>query len=160
MTEPKTVPNMKVEWPEFISLITSAAHQIKYAHPEIDTIVALSRGGLLGATIMSHVLEVKRVYSFGINFYSSGNKIRKVPNIYQNLPDTFWSSNILVVDDVADSGKSLEHVLNTIKHRFHTDGEIIVYTTFYKPKSKIKPQFYSEIVDSAIWIDFPYSSAI
>ena len=154
------LPNMKVEWPEFISLITSSAHQIKYAKPEIDTVVALSRGGLLGATIISHVLEVKRVYSFGINFYSSGNKIRKVPNIYQNLPETFWSSDILVVDDVADTGNSLYHVVNAIKQRFYTDGEVYIYTTFYKPKSKIKPHFYSEIVDSGIWIDFPYSSAI
>lgn len=150
--------NIKVEWPEFISLITTAGHQIGLAHPDIDTIVGISRGGLLGATIISHILQVKRVFSFGINFYSSGNKIRKVPNIYQNLPENFWSSNILLIDDVADSGNSLNHVLRFIKHRYCTDAPITTYTTFYKPKSLIKPTFYSELVDSDIWIDFPYES--
>jgi hypoxanthine phosphoribosyltransferase len=152
----KKPEELNVSWDELLTLIDTSANQIKETHPHIDTIVAISRGGLIPASVVSRTLNVKKVYSYGINFYNRENELKKVPDVYQPLPDSFWSSNILVVDDVADSGNSLQHVLMSLKRRFHTDNEPLIYTVFYKPKSIIKPQFYSETVDSGIWINFPW----
>ena len=146
---------LNVTWEELLTLINTSANQIKKANSDIDTIVAISRGGLIPASIVSRSLNVKKVYSYGINFYNREDELKKVPDVYQPLPDSFWSSNVLVIDDVADSGNSLQHVLMSLKRRFHTDKDPLVYTVFYKPKSIIKPQYFSEMVDSGIWINFP-----
>lgn len=145
-----------VQWLEFLALIEGTSKQIKHENPDIDTIVAISRGGLIPAAMISRALNVKKVYSFGINFYNREDELKKVPDVYQPLPDSFWSSNILVVDDVADSGNSLNHVLMSLKRRFHTDHDPITYTVFYKPKSGVKPIYFSEQIDSDIWINFPW----
>jgi hypoxanthine phosphoribosyltransferase len=63
---------------------------------------------------------------------------------------------MLLVDDIADSGNSLQHVLRYIKRRYHTDNEVLIYTVFYKPSSVVVPNFYSEQVDSKYWVVFPW----
>ena len=149
----------KVSWSEIISLTQKSARQIKEQYENIDTIISLARGGLWGSAIISHILNVKRVYSFGINFYSSGNKIRKVPNIYQALPENFWSSNILIVDDIIDSGRSIKHVLKYIEKKYYSDNKPIVYCAYFKLNkcgNLGTPTFYGECLDSDEWLVFPW----
>ncbi len=149
--------NRKVEWEEFLSLIIKSSEEIKARHNDIDTIVVLSRGGLIPGAIIAQKLNVKRVYSFGINFYSSGNKIRKVPNIYQPLPTNFFSSNILIIDDIIDSGKSIKHVLKYINKSYYSDNEPLVYSVFYKPNELgVHPDFYGEYLHNKEWVEFPW----
>lgn len=151
-------PKKFINWDELLSLIKNSAKEIASANKDIDTIVALSRGGLIPARIIAQELNIKHVYSFGINFYDRNDKLKKVPDIYQPLPESFWSSNILIIDDIIDSGNSIKHVCNYIQRRYCSDNNPLIYTIFYKSKQGLKPHFYSQEIKDDIWVIFPWES--
>ncbi len=67
--------------------------------------------------------------------------------------------SLLIVDDVFDTGLSIEAVLNTLKtkSRKNTPDEIKVATVFYKPgnrKTSFAPDYYVHETES--WLIFPH----
>jgi uncharacterized protein len=67
--------------------------------------------------------------------------------------------SLLLVDDVFDSGRSLEAVLETLgaKARRNLPGDIRIATVYYKPdknETALKPDFYIHETDS--WLVFPH----
>lgn len=145
-----------VGWNELLCYLDEIGELLVKKHSDIDTIIGISRGGLIPAALLARSLNVKKVFSFGLNFYNRENELKKVPDVYQPLPDSFWSSNILLVDDVADSGSSLNHVLTYINRRFCTDQPVLTYTVYFKPESRIKPTYFSKAIDQKLWINFPW----
>ncbi len=71
-------------------------------------------------------------------------------------------SRVLFVDDVFDTGLSLQKVLEVLRERarFNTPEDIRIATVYYKPKrnetkgKKLKPDFYVHEKDA--WIVFPH----
>jgi hypoxanthine phosphoribosyltransferase len=71
--------------------------------------------------------------------------------------------NILIVDDVWESGGSIKAVLDRLKEEMtKTDGnrlDIRFATLFFKPacnKTPYIPNFYVHSVDERVWINFPH----
>lgn len=67
---------------------------------------------------------------------------------------------VLIVDDVADSGKTLKMVMDMIaKHGLSPDGETSVHVDahsaviYEKPRSISKPDYVWKVTDK--WINFP-----
>ena len=59
---------------------------------------------------------------------------------------------VLIVDDVADSGKSLKVVK---EHILQQDAEVAkVATLYYKPWSIVKPEYFEK--ETSRWIVFPW----
>lgn len=96
--------------PTYGNIETACVHIIN----ELDSkgirpskIVALSRGGLMLGVILSHNLNVPMIpvqYSSKAGKGDDRNHDNELPEIYDEV--------ILVVDDIADSGHSLEEVCN------------------------------------------------
>jgi len=94
---------------------------------KIEMIYTFIRGGLPIAVHLSHVLNIK-MFSDESDVYFPG----------------YYSDTILVVDDIADTGKTL--------NGYHT--LFPTATLFYKPRSVIKPTFY--VRETTKWIVFPW----
>ncbi|MEO1038278.1 MAG: phosphoribosyltransferase family protein [Pseudomonadota bacterium] len=74
---------------------------------EEAVIVAVSRGGLIPATLIAHRLGVRRVQSLGLMSYADGVEGEQGGlHRYGPLPERAD----LVIDDIADSGKTAEAV--------------------------------------------------
>lgn len=121
-----------------------------------DLIAGISRGGLVPARIISdlYLAEGKKVTLsiMQVGFYSGINKRQREPIIYQDLPGHIYGKKILLIDDVADSGVSIEFAITYLRMRKPLD--IKVGTLYYKPSSKIIPDFYVE--ETSSWIVFPH----
>ncbi len=68
-------------------------------------------------------------------------------------------SRVLIVDDVFDSGRSLEAIIGelTRRCRHNLAGEIKIATVYYKParnKTQLTPDFYMHETDR--WLIFPH----
>jgi len=59
---------------------------------------------------------------------------------------------ILLVDDIADSGRTLKRAIGYLK-RFRPKT-IATVTMFYKPRSAFKPDYFAEQTDK--WVIFPH----
>ena len=121
-----------------------------------DVMAAVSRGGLVPARILSDLFLSEKIKVtlaiMQVGFYSGIDKTHKEPIIYQDLPGHVYGKKILLVDDVADSGVSLEFALKYLRMKKPT--EIKVGTLYHKPWSSLKPDFFIE--ETSSWIVFPH----
>jgi hypoxanthine phosphoribosyltransferase len=113
-------------------------------------IIGLARGGLVPAVIMSHLLNVKM---FPVSYSSKrGNgEYKEHENVLPEFPIT-W--NILIVDDICDTG----YTLREVTEHYHREGHVVrAATLFYKEGAVVQPEFiWQTIPKDANWIEFPW----
>jgi hypoxanthine phosphoribosyltransferase len=122
----------------------------------IDAIVGIGRGGLIPATILSYTLDIKVLQNFQIESYE-GEKTAGVHKLWQNPENhfisTFYNKNILVVDDLADSGNTL----NLVKRFFeHKNVNLFFATLYYKKGTSFMPNACVREYSTDEWIVFPW----
>jgi len=98
------------------------------------------------------MLKVYRVASIGVVFYAGAGKTMEKPKLTQELNVDIRGKRVLLVDDVADTGESL--ILAKEKVLVLNPSELKVATLNYKPKSKIKPDFFVE--ETLKWLVYPW----
>jgi len=121
--------------------------KVRSFDPEV--IVALARGGLTLAHAMAEGLNIRAVESLRTELYDNDQK-RDAICIYGEC-SLVNKKRVLVVDDIADSGDTLEAVMQKL-HADNPDTEFKTATLFYKRTSVHQPDFtVNEALD---WIDF------
>jgi hypoxanthine phosphoribosyltransferase len=121
-----------------------------------DIILAIARGGLLLAAALGYALEVKNLFSMNVEFYTGVDSRLPVPMILPPVPEfvDLQSSRMLIADDVADTGATLELVKNFCMDKV---GEVRTAVLYEKPRSVVKCDYVWR--RTGLWIDFPWSSA-
>lgn len=120
-----------------------------------DIVIAIARGGLIPAGAIAYAMGVKASGTLNVEFYSDIEETLPDPVVLEPLLDTdaIVGKRLLVVDDVADSGRTLALVVELLKK--HTDEvkSAVIYT---KPRSIVLPDFSWRETDR--WINFPWST--
>jgi len=139
-------------WNQIYWFLLNLAKTIQNNGFKADIIVGVSRGGWLPARILSDLLENPKLANITAEFYMGTTKIRHKPIITQPVSVSVKDKNILLVDDVADTGESLKLVNSHLKE----DGasEIKIVTIYRKPWSLIVPDYYAK--ETCLWIVFPW----
>jgi hypoxanthine phosphoribosyltransferase len=114
-----------LSWDDVNEAVESLAHQIKNSNEHIEAITGLPRGGLIPAVLLSHKL--------GLPYVNLSN-------------DCEGHENVLVVDDICDSGETLKEY-----HQFFTTA-----TIHYKQLAIVKPDFYYSLAPEDKWIVYPW----
>src|SRR5262249_27927239 len=117
-----------------------------------EVIVGVSRGGWPPARIMSDLLENSNIANMKVEFYKDIGVSSERPRITQPVTSQVVGKRVLVVDDVADSGRSLKVVANHLRRK--GAKELKVSTIYFKPHSIFRPDFYSRTTRK--WIIFPW----
>ncbi len=120
-----------------------------------DAIVAIARGGLTLAGALGYALDVKMLGSLNVEFYTGVGETLESPVV---LPptldqDSLAGKSILLVDDVADSGRTLALVLRLLQAG---GGEVRTVCLYSKPSTVEVPYYTWKHTDK--WIMFPWSS--
>jgi hypoxanthine phosphoribosyltransferase len=142
-------------WDELNRLAFEVSQKIIKDKKKFDRIVTLAKGGWPMTRSMVDFLGVEKVASIGVKFYGRGiyKKLDR-PKIYQAIPEKVTGERILLFDDVADSGGSLEFVYQYLA-KFQPRS-ITTATLLYKPWSTFRPDYYGAETDA--WIHFPYDA--
>jgi hypoxanthine phosphoribosyltransferase len=114
-----------LSWDEIEDAIESLAHQIKQSGKKIGSMDGLARGGLIPAVMLSHKL--------GIPFMNENNNDE---------------GYILIVDDICDTGETLEY--------YDIHDYILTATIHYKQTATVKPDFYYSLAPQDKWIVYPW----
>ncbi len=119
---------------------------------EFDTIIAIARGGLTLSHMLGEFYHIRQVYAINTIGYDDTQKLENV-EIF-NIPDLQYAKNILIVDDIVDSGDTMKIVLNVLEKKY---PQCIFRSAvlFYKPTAIIKPDWYAQ--EAKEWIDFFWS---
>lgn len=139
-------------WDEIYDMLLTLADIIKRDkfYPEI--IVGISRGGWPPARVMSDLLGNVELANIRVEFYRGVAETKVEPTITQPLSAPVRGRRVLIMDDVADTGKSLK----LVKEHIEKNGAkpVRIATIYYKPWSIVIPDYYVKITRR--WIVFPW----
>lgn len=139
-------------WDQIYDMLMELAKRVKDSGFRPDLIVGVCRGGWAPARIMSDLLENANTASIRIEFYLAPGVTARKPVISQGIMVPVKGANVLVVDDVSDTGESLKVA---VEHLDVCGAKAIkTATLYYKPQSIFKPDFF--IVQTEQWIIFPW----
>lgn len=141
-------------WEQLNKITFRLAEQIVAEASQFDRIVTLAKGGWPMTRALVDFLQIPEVASVGIKFYQGINQRLNRPEVYQNLPVAIQGERVLLFDDVADTGESLEFMRDFLNEK--GVGEMKAATLFYKPHSSVQPDYYVE--ETNAWIIFPYET--
>ena len=139
-------------WEDIERLCEAVAEQIKRSGFRPQVIVAVSRGGLPPARIISDILGITDVATVSIRYYKGPGERKERPEVVCPLNADVRGKKVLIVDDVADTG----HSLQVAKEHVEEKGafEVRIATLHYKPWSVLKPDYYAEETDA--WIIYAW----
>jgi hypoxanthine phosphoribosyltransferase len=152
-----TQVNLKLEfevptWNQIYSMLLDLAEKIRKTEFKPDVIVGISRGGWPPARVLSDLLGNPNLANVRAEFYLGVAETKGEPTLTQPVSVGVNGKKVLVVDEVADTGKSLKLVKEHIIEKGAT--EVQIATVYYKPWSIVKPDYYEK--ETSKWIVFPW----
>ncbi|MCY3412351.1 MAG: phosphoribosyltransferase [Candidatus Heimdallarchaeota archaeon] len=117
-----------------------------------DVIVAIARGGWIPGRLIADFFRTKNTANVKVDAYHDIAQENIAPKITQQISIDIEDKHVLIIDDIADSGKSLQVVLDDFKQR--KPKSVKVATIFYKQSSIIIPDYYVQETDA--WVIFPF----
>ncbi|EZQ10833.1 MULTISPECIES: phosphoribosyltransferase [Acidianus] len=139
-------------WDEIENDIFSIAEKLISESFYPNAIVAILTGGVIPAKLFSDILGVKNLKYVDIKFYRGVNSRESKPVIRAIYANDLEGKNVLIVDDVSDTGETLEAVTNVVT--MFSPIKVKTATIYVKPWSKRFPDYYSKEVNK--WIIFPW----
>lgn len=129
------------------------ARKIVDSNYQADVIIAIARGGFPPARFLCDFLNIKNLQSIQVTHYSAGGeKLAKARVLSENL-DNIHDKNILVVDDVNDSGETLSAV---VKHFVKTKN-VKTAVLHEKKNTKFKADYVAETLHEWKWLIYPWA---
>jgi len=111
-----------------------------------DVVVGIARGGLAPAVMISHALEIPMVPIT----WSTRDYIAKATDA-NSLIEGY--RNVLVVDDIVDSGLTLDELQQTLGN----DGQEIRYAALYlRHTSDVLPDYVGLDIKNDAWVEFSW----
>ncbi len=142
-------------WDIFGEASRDLARAIADSGFEPDIILSIARGGLFVAGALGYALSVKNLHVMNVEFYNGVGTTLEMPVMLPPVPSAvdFSAKKVLIADDVADTGKTIELV-----HAFVSDyvAEVRTAVIYEKSQSLIKCDYVWRRTDQ--WINFPWSS--
>lgn len=142
-------------WDQFGVAMRELAQTIADSGFQPEVIIAIARGGLLPAGALTYALGTKLSDAMNIEFYTDVEKTLPDPILLEPLLDmeSIKGKKLLVVDDVADSGRTLKMAVDMLADLKADVRSAVIYN---KPRSVIAPDYSWKATDK--WIVFPWSS--
>ena len=116
-------------------------------------VVAITRGGMAPAMIVARELDIRTVDTISVKSYDNQTqaeaRVLKSPD-HELMGD---GTGILIVDDLVDSGKTLE-LVRALFPKAH------FATVYAKPKGRPQVQTFITEVSQDTWIFFPWDMAL
>ena len=125
----------RYSWEEFQADAEVLAKQINMK--DFDCIVGITRGGIFLAGMLAEITGKLELYTIGFNGYKNTKKSTQVAKTTSLHPD-LTDKKILLVDDISDSGDTLQLALDNLYHKRNT---VKVVTIHYKKGTKVMPDY-------------------
>jgi hypoxanthine phosphoribosyltransferase len=151
--------DLYVSWSDYYHAIEQLALKIHDSGWEFNQIVCLAKGGLRIGDILCRLYDQPLAILSTASYGGANNQVRGSITFSRDLSMTTpnLGNNVLLVDDLVDSGQSLQRSIVWLQHKygFYID-EIRTAVLWYKDCSVIKPDYYIEYLADNPWIHQPF----
>jgi hypothetical protein len=141
-------------WDDLGEAARQLAQEVIASGYKPDIVLAIARGGLLPGGAVAYALGVKNSCAMNVEFYTDVDERLEVPMVLPPAPELIdlEHAKMLIVDDVADTGRTLEVVQEFCAGKI---AEVRTAVLYEKPQSLVKCDYVWRRTDR--WIDFPWS---
>ena len=145
----------QMTWEDLGVAVDDLAARIRADGFRPDAVLALARGGLPCAGALAYALGVKNMATLNVEFYTGIDERLDEPLLLPPVPDLalLRADRLLVVDDVADTGKTLALASEFCAQHV---PEVRTAVLYEKPQSVVRCDFVWRRTD--LWINFPWST--
>ena len=141
-------------WEDMQNYAKKTAELIKKSRFHPDMIIGLSRGGLVPSRLLADFLHIKNVLAIKVDHWGITAAKDGKAKISHGLDKDLSGRKVLIVDDITDTGQSMELALQHIKSL--NPLEVKTATLIHLTNSKYTPDFYGHEREWA-WIIFPWN---
>ncbi len=145
----------ELTWDLFGEASRALAQQVADSGYRPNIILGIARGGLLPAATIAYALGVKNVFMISVEFYTGVDERLDFPVMLPPLLNAveIAGANLLITDDVADTGGTLRMVKDFCSQHVADVRCAVIYE---KPPSVVKCEYVWR--RTARWVNFPWSS--
>ena len=155
--------HLYVSYDEYHNLIEKLAIKIHQSEWQFDTILCLARGGMRPGDILSRIFD-KPLAIMSTSSYRAdlGSGIDKQGNLdiarFITTPKGEIAGKVLLVDDLADSGHTLNVVIDQLRNNYKPITELRSAVIWTKGISAFQPDYSVELLPTNPWIHQPFES--
>lgn len=143
---------LRLSWGDVEKDCKKIARELRSKKIAFDLIIGMSRGGLVPARLLSDYLNSEELHVLRVKFYRGVGETLEKPLVIHATQFDVAGKRVLLVDDIADTGKSLRAAVQHLRER--KAGRIFVATLAKKPHSIFAPDFYAR--ETSAWVVFPW----
>ena len=152
--------DLHISWDTYNKSIEYLATQIYESGYEFNQIVCIAKGGLRVGDILARIFDVPFAVMSVESYHGDDVKDKQGQIVFGNsLAKTSpnLGNKVLLVDDLADSGVTLEKCVRWLEHYegFFID-DLRTATVWTKGLSTFTPDYYVEFLPNDPWIHQPF----
>jgi uncharacterized protein len=150
--------HLYVSWNDYHDLIERLSIIIAQSGWQFDAILCLARGGLRVGDTLSRIFDVPLAILSTSSYREGSGTQQGNLNIAKHITVSSGelSGNILLLDDLADSGKTLIAVQQHLAASYPKVLTVKTGVLWWKDCSQIKPDFYVQHLLNNPWIHQPF----
>jgi hypothetical protein len=150
--------DLYVSWSDYHRCIERLAANVHASGWQFDQIVCIARGGLRVGDVMSRIFRLPLAIIFTQSYVEEAGRRQGEITVSRHMammtPDL--GERVLLVDDLVDSGVTLEVVKHLLVKEHPCVREIRTAVLWYKACSKVVPDYYVDYLGENPWIHQPF----
>ena len=150
--------HLYVSYDEYNNLIEKLAIKVFQSGWEFDTILCLARGGMRPGDVLSRVFDKPLAIMSTSSYRADAGTVQGKLDIahYITTPKGEIAGRVLLVDDLADSGLTLNVVIKQLKENYPAVTEMRSAVIWTKAISNFTPDYTVEFLPTNPWIHQPF----
>jgi uncharacterized protein len=152
--------HLYVSYDEYHNLCEKLAIKIHQSGWQFDTILCLARGGMRPGDILSRIFDKPLAIMSTSSYRAEAGTVQGHLDIahYITTPRGEIAGRVLLVDDLADSGLTLNKVVEMLRTRYAKVTELRTAVLWTKGLSKFTADYSVEFLPTNPWIHQPFET--
>ncbi len=152
--------HLYVSYDEYHNLIEKLAIKVHQSGWEFDTILCLARGGMRPGDILSRIFDKPLAIMSTSSYRSDAGMTQGNLDIarFITTPKGEIAGKVLLVDDLADTGLTLNAVIHQLRNNYQPITELRSAVIWTKGVSNFQADYSVESLPTNPWIHQPFES--
>lgn len=155
MTETTAPTRDIVSWDDLDRMVADLAARL--AGRTFDVMLAITRGGMVPAGMLSYRLGLRDILVAAVEYYDDRGQPGPHPTFFQFPADPLLrGKRVLIVDEVWDSGTTIAAVTDRVLQAGGIPTTVVLH---YKPANSVvegAPDLHA--VETAAWVVYPFKA--
>ena len=150
--------HLYVSYDEYHNLIEKLAIKVHQSGWEFDTILCLARGGMRPGDVLSRVFDKPLAIMSTSSYRADAGTVQGHLDIarFITTPKGEIAGRVLLVDDLADTGHTLQAVVEQLRNNYKPITELRTAVIWTKGVSNFAPDYSVEYLATNPWIHQPF----